>query len=443
VRIVKDLLTAKAILRRSPLAPVEISPEMKRRIKYVFGEELTPEAVVAKIITEVRDRGDAALLDFSRRIDGVELKSLEVSRKEIDRAYKKVDKKLLAALNLAAERVRAFHLDQMRHTFKGFMKGGLGQLLRPLDRVGVYVPGGTACYPSTVLMTVIPARVAGVEEVILVTPPQFGGAIPAPTLVAADIAGANAVFKVGGAQAIAALAMGTESIPKVDKICGPGNIFVILAKKMVFGAVAIDGLAGPTETMILADDSANPSLCAADLLAQAEHDVLSSAILITTSVDLADEVNKEVERQLKKLKRGNIASESIAKRGCIIVAANMNRAIELVNLYAPEHLSLVVRNAASYVKRFHSAGTIFIGASSAETLGDYVAGPSHVLPTGGTAHFNSPLGVGDFLKLTTVVKLSDKDLEELGPAAIAIAKAEGLTAHAQAVEDRLKKGGER
>jgi histidinol dehydrogenase len=229
----------------------------------------------------------------------------------------------------------------------------------------------------------------------------------------------------------------------VDKICGPGNIFVILAKKMVFGAVAIDGLAGPTETMILADDSANPSLCAADLLAQAEHDVLSSAILITTSVDLADEVNKEVERQLKGLKRGDIASESIAKRGSIIVAANMNRAIELVNLYAPEHLSLMVRNAASYVKRFRSVGTIFIGESSAETLGDYVAGPSHVLPTGGTARFHSPLGVGDFLKLTTVVKLSDEDLEALGPAAIAIAKAEGLTAHARAVEARLKKEGKR
>ena len=443
MRIVSDLLTAKAILRRSPLAPVEISPEMKRRIKHVFGQELTPEEAVARIIAEVRERGDAAILDFSRRIDGVELKSLEVSRKEIEAAYKKVDKGLLAALNLAAERVRAFHLTQMRHTFKGFMERGLGQLLRPLERVGIYVPGGTACYPSTVLMTVIPAKVAGVEEIVLVTPPRSGGAIPAPTLVAADIAGADLVFKMGGAQAIAALATGTESIPKVDKICGPGNIFVILAKKMVFGAVAIDGLAGPTETMILADDSANPSLCAADLLAQAEHDVLSSAILITTSVDLADEVNKEVERQLKGLKRGDIASESIAKRGSIIVAANMNRAIELVNLYAPEHLSLMVRNAASYVKRFRSVGTIFIGESSAETLGDYVAGPSHVLPTGGTARFHSPLGVGDFLKLTTVVKLSDEDLEALGPAAIAIAKAEGLTAHARAVEARLKKEGKR
>jgi len=443
VRIVRDLLTAKAILRRSPFTPVEAPLEMKQRIKEVFGEELSPEGVVAKIIAEVRDKGDAALLDFSRRIDGVELKTLKVSRKEIEVARKKVDKGLLSALELAADRVQSFHLAQKRRSLKGFMERGLGQVLRPLERVGIYVPGGTACYPSTVLMTAIPARVAGVKEIILVTPPRSGGAIPAPTLAAADIAQVDLVFKVGGAQAIAALAFGTESIPKVDKICGPGNIFVILAKKMVFGAVDIDGLAGPTETMILADDSANPAICAADLLAQAEHDVLSSAILITTSSELADEVNKEVERQLKGLKRAGIAAESLAKRGSIIVAPNMNRAVELVNLYAPEHLTLMVRNAASYVNRIRSAGTIFIGESSAETLGDYVAGPSHVIPTAGTARFSSPLGVSDFLKLTTVVNLRDEDLEALGRAAAIIARAEGLTAHARAVEARLKKEGKR
>ena len=443
MRIVSDVLTAKAILRRTPLAPVEVSAEMKRRIKDVFGEDLTPEAAVARIIAEVNEKGDAALFDFSRRIDGVELKSLQVSKKEIEAAPKKVDKKLLSALELAGERVRSFHLAQLRHSFKEFMEGGLGQLLCPLERVGIYVPGGTACYPSTVLMTAIPARVAGVKEVILVTPPGRGGAIPAPTLAAADIAGVDLVFRVGGAQAIAALAIGTESIPKVDKICGPGNIFVTLAKKMVFGAVDIDGLAGPTETVILADDSANPAICAADLLAQAEHDVLSSAILITTSSELAAEVDKEVERQLKGLKRANIAAKSLAKRGSIIVARNMNQAIELINLYAPEHLALMVRNAASYVNRFRSAGTIFVGESSAETLGDYVAGPSHVIPTGGTARFNSPLGVSDFLKLTTVINLKEEDLAALGPAAAAIAKAEGLTGHAQAVEARLKKGGKR
>jgi histidinol dehydrogenase len=292
-------------------------------------------------------------------------------------------------------------------------------------------------------MTAIPARVAQVEEIVLVTPPGRGGTIPAPTLVAADIAEVDQVFKMGGAQAIAALAFGTESIPKVDKVCGPGNIFVILAKKMVFGMVDIDGLQGPTETMILADDSADPALCAADLLAQAEHDVLASAILLTTSSEIAEQVGQEVTRQLKLSKRRAIASESLDKRGCIIVADNMNRAVDLVNFYAPEHLSLMVENAFSYVKKIRNAGTIFIGENSAETLGDYVAGPSHVIPTGGTARFSSPLGVSDFLKLTSVVDLSDEDLEALGPAAATIAKAEGLSAHARAVEARLKKRGKR
>jgi histidinol dehydrogenase len=249
------------------------------------------------------------------------------------------------------------------------------------------------------------------------------------------------VFKIGGAQAIAALAFGTESIPRVDKVCGPGNIFVILAKKMLFGIVNIDGLPGPTETMILADDSADPAFCAADLLAQAEHDVLASAILITTSSEMAEQVDHEVRRQLKSLKRRDIASESLSERGYIIVADNMARAIDLVNFYAPEHLSLMVEDAPSYVKKIRNAGTIFTGESSAETLGDYVAGPSHVIPTGGTARFSSPLGVSDFLKLTTVINLSDEDLEALGPAAATIAKAEGLSAHARAVEVRLRKRG--
>lgn len=443
MRIVRDFQTAKIILRRSPFGADELPAEMKQRIKEVFAEKLTPEAAVARIIAEVRDKGDAALFDFSKRIDRVELKSLEVNGKEIEDAYKKVDKGLVSALKLAAERIRAFHITQMRYSLRGFTKEGLGQILHPLQRVGIYVPGGTACYPSTVLMTAIPARVAQVKEIIVVTPPGKGGTIPAPTLVAADIAKVAQVFKVGGAQAIAALAFGTESIPKVDKVCGPGNIFVILAKKMLFGIVDIDGLPGPTETMILADDSANPALCAADLLAQAEHDVLASAILITTSSEIAEQVSQEVKRQLKSLKRRDIASESLDKRGCIIVADNMTRAIELVNFYAPEHLSLMVKDAPSYVKKIRSAGTIFTGENSAETLGDYVAGPSHVIPTGGTARFSSPLGVSDFLKLTSVVDLSDDDLEALGPAAATIARAEGLSAHARAVELRLKKGDKR
>jgi len=442
VRIIKDFEEAQALLRRSPFEPDEIPINMKKRIKDIFGEELAPEEAVRRIIADVRNKGDTALFDYAERIDGVALSSLEVSSEEIEEAYRKVDDELISALNTAAQQVRSFHQLQMRHGVKAFTEGGLGQIVYPLERVGVYVPGGTACYPSTVLMTAIPARVAGVNELILATPPKGDGEIPAPTLVAAGIAKVDRLFKVGGAQAIAALAFGTQSIPKVDKICGPGGLFIVLAKRMVFGTVDIDGLAGPTETVIIADESANPALCAADLLAQAEHDVLCSAILITTSSRVAEETSREVERQLKELERAQIARQSLDDTGRIILVTDMDQAIELVNLYAPEHLSLMVRNASSYLEKIRHAGGIFIGESTPETLGDYVAGPSHVMPTGGTARFRSPLGVSDFLKLTTVVSLSGEELEKLGPAAATIARAEGLTAHARAVEMRLDKGGE-
>jgi len=441
VRIIKDLQAARAALKRSPFGLEEVPDRMKQRIKSVFGEELTPEEAVDRIVAEVRDRGDAALFDFGRRIDGVELKSLKVDRQEIEDAYTKVDEKLVSALQLAADRIRAFHVTQMRHSFRGFMEGGLGQVVHPLHRVGIYVPGGTACYPSTVLMTAIPARVAQVGEIVIATPPARDGSVPAATLVAADIAQVDQVFKVGGAQAIAALAYGTESIPRVDKICGPGNIFVTLAKRMVFGVVDIEGLAGPTETIVVADGSANPMLCAIDLLAQAEHDVLASAILITTSEKMAKEIDEEVERQLALLERRSIASEALSNRGCIIVVHDMNQAVELVNWYAPEHVSLMTADASSHARKIRNAGTIFVGESSAETLGDYVAGPSHVIPTGGTARFRSPLNVNDFLKLTSVLALSDADAEALGQAAAAIARAEGLTAHALAAEARLSERG--
>lgn len=443
MKIIREFQTAKAILQRSPFDFGEVPHEVKQGIKEIFAEELTPEEAVRRIIAKVRDKGDAALFDYAKRIDGVALESLEVSEEEIGEAYRKVDQELMAALNVAAERVRSFHLVQLRHSFREFMEGGLGQIIRPLERVGIYVPGGTACYPSTVLMTAIPARVAGVKEIILATPPREGGEIPPPTLVAANMAKVDRVFKVGGAPAIAALAFGTQSIPRVDKVCGPGGLFVTLAKKMVFGVVDIDGLAGPTETVILADDSASPVLCASDLLAQAEHDVLASAILITISAKLAEEVNDELERQLKELERAQIARRSLDERGRIIVVADMEQAVELINLYAPEHLSLMVRHASSYIEKIRHAGGIFIGESSPEILGDYVAGPSHVMPTGGSARFRSPLGVGDFLKLTSVASLSDEDLKKLGPAAATIARAEGLTAHARAVEARLKKEKER
>jgi len=434
LRIVQNIQIAKAtLLRRSPLELRDVPP-LRQKIKVVFGEELAPEQAVERIIDEVRLKGDLALLNYTRRIDGVELDRLEVSKEEIASAYGKVEKGLISALSLAAERIQTFHL---AHRRTSWVDKGLGQLVRPLERIGIYVPGGTACYPSTVLMIAIPARVAGVEEVIITTPPKGDGEVPAPTLVAADIAGASRIFKVGGAQAIAALAFGTQSIPKVDKVYGPGGLFVTLAKKMVYGWVGIDALEGPTETVIIADETADPALCAAELLAQAEHDTLASAILITSSPELAERISQEVKRQLVGLERRDIARESLETRGGIIVAASIDEAIDLVNDYAPEHLSLMVSNARSYLDRIRNAGGIFLG--SPEAIGDYIAGPSHVMPTGGAARFSSALTVGDFTKVISLVALDDETLKELGPAAAIIARAEGLTAHARALEGWLGK----
>lgn len=427
MKIIRGFDAATVELRRPPLASAE----------------LAHKDAVEKILADVRQRGDAALKELAKKFDGVSLKNLAVSDDEIAAAYKNVEQSLIDALNTAADRIRAFHQTQLRYAVKEFMEEGVGQIVNPIERVGVYVPGGTASYPSTVLMTVIPARVAGVKEITVVTPPGKGGSVPPATLVAADIAGADSIFKVGGAGAIAALAYGTKSITKVDKICGPGNIFVTIAKRLVYGEVDIDGLAGPTETIVIADDLASPAHCALDLLAQAEHDILSSAIMITTSEKLASAVNKEVERRLKKLERADIASRSLKERGYIVIVDDMEQAIELANSYAPEHLSLLMRDAAFYAECVRNAGGIFIGDSSPEVLGDYVAGPSHVMPTGGSARFNSPLNVNDFLKITSVVALVDDDLDTLGPAASKIARSEGLTAHARAAEIRLEKGRER
>jgi histidinol dehydrogenase len=401
--------------------------------KEVFGER---EQAVRQIIDEVRRRGDAALLDYTKRFDGVALASLEVDKKQIANAYREVGRELISALKLAAKRISSFHLKQKQRVWR-IAAPGLTQI-RPLERVGVYAPGGIASYPSTVLMTAVPARVAGVKEVILATPPKASGAVPAPTLVAADIAGVDRVFAVGGAQAIAALAFGTESVPRVDKICGPGNIFVVLAKKLVYGAVDIDGLPGPSEVLIIADETANPAYCAADLLAQAEHDPLASAILITTSKKLANEVNQEVERQLKDLGNQAPAAESLPKQGMIAVVANIDEAIELANLYAPEHLYLMVRGAEGYLERIANAGCVSIGENSTVALSDYVFGPSHVLPTGATARFGSPLNILDFIKLTNLVNVDEASLLKLAKAAATIARAEGLEAHARAIEKRLK-----
>jgi histidinol dehydrogenase len=429
LRIVEGFQLAKSVLSRQASAQEGLEADDR-------------EQQVREIIHDVRRRGDAALFDYTSKFDGVELTSLEVGKDQIVGAYQKVDAELVSALKLAAERIRSFHVAQKDSLLREGVMAGSGWLIRPLERVGICVPGGTAPLPSSLLMTVIPAKVAGVSEVIVVTPPRKKerGGVSLLTLVAADIAGVDRVFSVGGAQAIAALAFGTDSIPRVDKICGPGNVYVTLAKKIVYGVVGIDGLQGPSEVLIIADETANPEYCAADLLAQAEHDPLASAILVTTSRKLADEVNREVKRQLEGLTRQAIAAESLGSRGMIALVASIDEAIELANLYAPEHLSLMVDKASSYIDRVSNAGCIFVGEKSSVVLGDYVAGPSHVLPTGGTARFSSPLNVSDFVKLTNVITVDNDSLEKLGPAAQALASAEGLEAHARAVAKRLGRG---
>lgn len=437
MKIITGAENARPMLVRSPsIEDSQLPPQVNQKIKEIFARELTPEQVVAEILHRVRSSGDAAVLDYAQRIDGVRLSRLEVAKEEIVQAYTGVSEELISALNLAAQRIRSFHLVHKHQSWIDFSEGAIGQLVRPLARVGIYVPGGTACYPATVLMSVIPAKVAQVTEVILTTPPKKGGVVSPATLVAADICGVDRIFKVGGAQAIAALAFGTESIPKVDKICGPGNIFVQLAKKMVYGIVGIDGLYGPTETVIVADETADPVCCAADLLAQAEHDPLASAILITTSPKLALGVSQEVRCQLADLERKEIAQAALENKGSIIIVADIDEALELVNLYAPEHLSLMVADPWSHIGKIKNAGGIFIARSSPEVLGDYIVGPSHVMPTGGSARFSSPLGVDDFLKVTSVVAVDSASLRALGPAAKVLAQAEGLGGHARAIELR-------
>jgi len=434
---VKGFNKAKRLLAREDFwESLTAPPRVRAQIKQVFGEELSVQEVVDRIIGEVRRKGDKALRNYTEKLDGVRLDSLEVDEQEIVAAYDIVNKKIVSALEFAARRIRDFHVACEHKTGLIPLDRWLGQQILPLRRVGLYVPGGSAAYPSTVLMMAIPARVAGVEEIIMVSPPGKDGRIPASTLVAAGIAKVDRIFKLGGAQAIAALAYGTESIPRVDKICGPGNIFVTLAKKMVYGIVDIDGLEGPSEVVIVADEKANPAFCAADLLAQAEHDALASVILITTSADLADQVDEEIETQLGKLRRRSTIKKAI-DAGMVVFVDDMAQAVELVNLFAPEHLSIMTSNASALVRKIRNAGCIFVGANSPVVLGDYVAGPSHVLPTGGSARFGSPVGVADFLKVTNVVALDKPGMRRLSRAAVVIAKAEGLDAHAQAVEKRL------
>lgn len=436
MKIVRGLDNAiETLCRGRGLDLDTVPPRVSEGIERIFGEPLTPMQVVDRIVRDVRQRGDDAVREYTKRIDGSDIRSLEVPLSEISDAYDKVSEEIVEALEAAAHRVRAFHNATLPRSWVNFREG-YGQVVNAVASVGAYVPGGTALYPSTVLMSAIPARVAGVDQVVVATPVR-GDAMPDPVvLVAADIAGVDRVFRIGGAQAVAALAYGTETIPRVDMICGPGNIFVTLAKKMVYGDVGIDGLYGPTETVVIADDSANPTLCAVDLLAQAEHDALARPVLITTSNKLAEDVSRETAARVGRLERGHIARASIEEQGCIAVVDTLEEAFEAANRFAPEHMCLMIRDPWSHLGKVRNAGAIFLGEFSHEVLGDYVAGPSHVMPTAGTARFNSGLGVHSFIKISPVVALPDEISVEISGIASKIARAEGLSAHAEAAEIR-------
>ncbi|MEH7252700.1 histidinol dehydrogenase [Neobacillus niacini] len=410
---------------------------IKRSIESGTAEQV---AVVKKIISDIRAYGDEGLRDYTEKFDSVVLDSFLVSEKELDDAYGQVDLEFIAIVREAAENIRSFHEKQLRPSWMTTEENGsiLGQKITPLDSVGVYVPGGTAAYPSSVLMNVIPAKVAGVKRIVMVSPPNTDGKLPAAVLVAAKEAGVKEIYKAGGAQAIGALAYGTESIAPVDKITGPGNIYVALAKREVFGDVDIDMIAGPSEIAIIADDSARADEVAADLLSQAEHDTRACSVLVTPSIVLAEAVAVEVEKQLAELPRKEIATKSIADYGVIYVTSSIEEAVETVNQLAPEHLEILTENGIELLGKIRHAGAIFIGRYSSEPVGDYFAGPNHVLPTNGTARFSSPLNVDDFQKKSSVIIYSEKALTDNGEKIAKFARMEGLEAHARAVELRLK-----
>jgi histidinol dehydrogenase len=439
IRVITDLEQAlTGVLRRRSWEQVEVTPALQASIERIFGGPLTPDQVVDQVLEDVRARGDAALLDYTRRIEGADLQTLRVPEAEMDAAWEASPVGLRDALQVAADRLHAFHERQYRQSWVEWDEegGALGQIIRPLQRVGLYAPGGRTPYPSSLLMAAVPARVAGVPEIVVTSPPDGEGQAAPAILVAARIAGVDAVYKVGGAQAIAALAYGTETVRRVDKIGGPGNLFVVLAKRRVYGQVAIDGLPGPTETMLIADDGADPALVAADLLAQAEHDALASPICLTPSAELARRIQVEVARQIENLSRAEIIAQSLQGQGGIVVTSDLAQAIALANEYAPEHLCLLVRDPWAWVGEVRNAGGVFVGERSSEALGDYVVGPSHIMPTGGTARFFSPANVWDYIKITSVFAPAEPTIRRIAPAAIAIARAEGLTAHAAAIERR-------
>ncbi|MBO8173197.1 MAG: histidinol dehydrogenase [Bacillaceae bacterium] len=397
--------------------------------------------IVLDILDSVRREGDSAVRRYTEKFDGIKLASFLVTDEERRAGRAQLDPDVMSALEQAAENIRRYHEKQTRQSWWMTEDSGtiLGQMIRPLRRVGIYVPGGTAAYPSSVLMNAIPAQVAGVEEIVMVTPPGKDGKLNPGVLAAADLLGINEIYKVGGAQAVAALAYGTETIERVDKITGPGNIFVALAKREVFGIVDIDMIAGPSEIVVLADDSADPEFVAADLLSQAEHDVMASAVLVTPSRQLAEQVRQEVEKQLAELPRKEIAGKSIEQYGAICVVENLEQGFDVVNRLAPEHLELLIERPLEQVGKVRNAGAVFLGEYSSEPIGDYFAGPNHVLPTNGTARFSSPLHVDDFIKKSSVIYYSGKDLAHNAGKIASLARMEGLEAHARAVEARLKR----
>jgi histidinol dehydrogenase len=439
IRVLSDESAIRTALSRSRgFTEPDLSPGMRDGVRRIFGEDWSAGQVVDHILERVRTEGDAGVVALTAAIDGAAPDQIEVPRDEWEAGFSRLTGELQDALLTASSQIAAFHERQKRTSwFDASSDGILGQIVSPLERVGIYAPGGTAVYPSSLLMTAVPARVAGVDEIVVCSPPH-NGRVSDLILGAAHVADVSRLFQIGGAQAIAAMAYGTESIPHVDKIYGPGNIFVVLAKQRLYGVAAIDALPGPTETLLIADETAEPELVAADMLAQAEHDQMASAILLTTSRELADAVVEQLDTQLAELDRAAIAGQSLRDNGLIGLVDDLATAVDIANAYAPEHLCLLTAAPWDLVPLVRHAGGVFVGEDSPEALADYATGPSHVMPTGGSARFFSPVHLNDFLKVINVAAANRTALERLAPATIALARSEGLSGHARAIERRLK-----
>jgi len=437
----KDRTAIEKLIRREPLLSLQGAGSRASLTKKTFGKNLTPEQVVDRIVDDVRQKGDKALFSYTQKFDGfaINAKNIRVTQAEIKTALKQLSPAIKTALQIAIRNVRAFHTkEKPSNWFHNGSQVASGQRWVPVDRAGLYVPGGLASYPSSVVMNVIPAKVAGVKEVVVVTPVKKDGKVNPTVLAAAALSGADTILKIGGAQSIAALAYGTKSVPAVDKITGPGNLFVALAKRKVFGQVGIDGFPGPSEVLILADGTVPASWVAADLLAQAEHDEMAMPLMATTSLKYANEVAQEVDLQVQRLKRRSIAQDSLKSRGAVILVKNRKEAQDFSNRFAPEHLEILAKDAKKWLPELKHAGAIFIGTSTAEAFGDYTAGTNHVLPTNGTARFSSGLSVFEFLKRTNLLEVKKPGLKALGKATMDFAEEEGLGAHAESIRYRIK-----